>query len=534
MHRVKQKSLRYRYTSFLLLLATLLAALLPVFLISGTARAAGNPLAGASFYVDAASSYADDQAAAWRANRPADAAMMDIIAGQPKALWMGNWTPNSAATAADYTSRAAAAGGVGVITAYNIPFRDCGSYSAGGAASHDAYRAWIDGLAAGIGARRTVVILEPDALPQLDCLDAAGRQARLDSLSWAVSRLKANPATFVYLDAGNKGWVSAANMVPRLQAANIGAADGFSVNVSNFFTTAESLSFGNDLSGRLGGKHYVVDTSRNGQGYNGDWCNPSGRGLGQAPTGNTGQGLADAYLWIKGPGESDGTCNGGPAAGSWWPDYALGLAQRARLGGGGPASSPGGGSKGARGSSGSSAAVSASPPADTGSVLASNTDKASANARFALSAFWLTQAARHPLMVTGYFKVPGIAAGARNLLVAIDGREVGATAVDTRYLRNGYHDLTVSYVDKSGTPYSNTKRLYVQNSLNGWERARNAAMAMSAFPQTLPGAIAIAIITLGAGVGMLLPRRFAVVPVQAGRNLASGLLSRARNHTSRK
>jgi endoglucanase len=29
------------------------------------------------------------------------------------------------------------------------------------------------------------------------------------------------------------------------------------------------------------------------------------------------------------PGFSDGTCNGGPAAGTWWPDYALGLAERA-------------------------------------------------------------------------------------------------------------------------------------------------------------------------------------------------------------
>ena len=39
--------------------------------------------------------------------------------------------------------------------------------------------------------------------------------------------------------------------------------------------------------------------------------------------------LLDAFVWIKRPGESDGTCNGGPPAGSWWPEYALGLAQRA-------------------------------------------------------------------------------------------------------------------------------------------------------------------------------------------------------------
>jgi len=32
---------------------------------------------------------------------------------------------------------------------------------------------------------------------------------------------------------------------------------------------------------------------------------------------------------IKRPGESDGTCNGGPSAGTFWPEYALGLASRA-------------------------------------------------------------------------------------------------------------------------------------------------------------------------------------------------------------
>jgi endoglucanase len=43
----------------------------------------------------------------------------------------------------------------------------------------------------------------------------------------------------------------------------------------------------------------------------------------------TGSALLDALLWIKAPGESDGSCAGGPAAGVWWPAYALGLARRA-------------------------------------------------------------------------------------------------------------------------------------------------------------------------------------------------------------
>jgi endoglucanase len=74
----------------------------------------------------------------------------------------------------------------------------------------------------------------------------------------------------------------------------------------------------------------VIDTSRNGRGADGDkWCNPAGRALGSRPTAITGEPLADAFFWVKTPGESDGNCNGGPAAGEWWAENALGLAQRA-------------------------------------------------------------------------------------------------------------------------------------------------------------------------------------------------------------
>ncbi|GAA1968239.1 glycoside hydrolase family 6 protein [Catenulispora subtropica] len=100
--------------------------------------------------------------------------------------------------------------------------------------------------------------------------------------------------------------------------------------------------------------HFVVDTSRNGLGawtpppgeYSGDpqtWCNPPGRGIGARPTAATGVALADAYLYIKTIGESDGGCTRGtagpgdpeyggtvdPAAGAWWPAQALTLADNA-------------------------------------------------------------------------------------------------------------------------------------------------------------------------------------------------------------
>jgi endoglucanase len=186
-------------------------------------------------------------------------------------------------------------------------------------------------MARGIGTGRAVVILEADAIPELDCMSAAGQQTTLSLLGYAVRRLGSNPGTAVYLDAGNRRWQPPEVIAGRLRRAGIASARGFSLNVSNFDWTASEEAYGNRISALVGGKHFVVDTSRNGRGPapSSQWCNPSGRGLGRPATSATGDPLADALYWIKAPGESDGQCNGGPAAGVWWPQYALGLARRA-------------------------------------------------------------------------------------------------------------------------------------------------------------------------------------------------------------
>ncbi|HET6924300.1 MAG TPA: glycoside hydrolase family 6 protein, partial [Candidatus Saccharimonadales bacterium] len=164
---------------------------------------------------------------------------------------------------------------------------------------------------------------------QASCLSSTDQAQRYQLLSFAISTLKANPGAKVYLDAGNPSWVAASDMAGRLKQAGIANADGFSLNVSNFIATKDNETYGAQLSALVGGKHFVIDTSRNGNGSNGQWCNPSGRALGAAPTASTGASLVDYFLWVKTPGESDGTCNGGPAAGSWWPSYAESLALNA-------------------------------------------------------------------------------------------------------------------------------------------------------------------------------------------------------------
>lgn len=291
---------------------------------------AGNPIAGVTFYVDPGSR-AVQQANAWRSSRPGDAQQMEKIAAQSHAQWFGNWNPDVRADADRATSIASAAGAVPVLVAYNIPQRDCGGYSAGGSNSPDGYRAWIDAFASGIGSRRAVVILEPDALAGMDCLSAADQNTRTTLLSYAVNSLRSKGSIAVYLDGGHSRWHPASTMAPRLERADIANADGFSLNVSNFHPTADQMAYGDALSALVRGKHYVIDTSRNGLGAAGDaqWCNPAGRALGERPETATGNPLVDAFFWVKVPGESDGSCNGAPPAGEWMAEYALGLAQRA-------------------------------------------------------------------------------------------------------------------------------------------------------------------------------------------------------------
>jgi endoglucanase len=291
----------------------------------------GNPIAGVTFWVNPGSS-AKQTADSWRATRPADAAQMDKIANGSQAQWFGGWSGDIFTAVTNAVGKAGPSGAVPIFVAYNIPQRDCGGLSGGGGATAAAYKTWISGFANGLAGKRAVVILEPDALTQMDCLSATDQSTRVGLIQYAVGALKTASANVtVYLDGGHSAWKSASDQAARLTRANVGAADGFALNVSNFQYTSSSIAYGKAISALIGGKHFVIDTSRNGLGPTADnqWCNPAGRALGPSSSTSTADPLVDAYLWVKAPGESDGACNGAPAAGAWWADYALGLAQRA-------------------------------------------------------------------------------------------------------------------------------------------------------------------------------------------------------------
>lgn len=278
-------------------------------------RASANPLAGAALYVEPVTR-ASRQAELWRESRPADAALMERIASQPQAIWL-NGDDGDAAFVQGVL--AAARPRVPTFVLYNIPERDCGS---GGAPDRAAYLSWLDGIADALRGSRAIAVLEPDALAGATCLGSAGAQRRYDLLAEAGRRLSA-AGVLTYLDAGHPRWHDPEETVRRLLAAGIYDVAGFAVNVANSVGVAESTEWGSAIAEEVG-RGFVIDVGRSGAGAQPEWCNPPHAALGVAPRTST-EGWVDALLWIKRPGESDGHCNGGPAGGVWWPEYALAL-----------------------------------------------------------------------------------------------------------------------------------------------------------------------------------------------------------------
>jgi endoglucanase len=416
----------------------LMSTLVAVLIASAPMLASAMPQSGldpdTKFYVPKPNKGALDQIAVLTSSgNKADANLIKSMIQTPQAVWFTQGTPKSVLQDVRNTvQRAADKGTVPVLVAYNIPFRDCAQFSAGGATSMVEYKAWIDGFAAGIGNAQAVVLLEPDGLgiipwynpfgdrdtwvtnPNYEwCQPAEANPAtaaadRFEMMNYAVDKLKANPGTSVYLDGTHSAWLGAGDAADRLIQAGVADADGFFLNVSNYRLNAHLEKYGawvakciafasNPASWGLGHtewcasqyfpanpndfstwvltdqwytanvesqtwwysesvlKHFVIDTSRNGQGpwtppagvYPDpqDWCNPPDRGLGLRPTADTGIALLDAYLWVKIPGESDGECTRGlgpagetvdpewglidPRAGAWFPEMALQLAQNA-------------------------------------------------------------------------------------------------------------------------------------------------------------------------------------------------------------
>ena len=203
------------------------------------------------------------------------------------------------------------------------------------------------------------------------CNTMKANGAYVEGIGYALAKLGAIPNVYNYIDAGHHGWIGwDDNFRPsaqlfaeaaRASGSTLANVHGFIANTANYSATVEpfltvtdqtrqsnwidwnryvdeqrfaqalrneliSLGFSSDIG-------MLIDTSRNGWGgpnrptgpkttgtideqvdgsridrrlHLGNWCNQAGAGLGERPRANPAPGI-DAYVWIKPPGESDGS-----------------------------------------------------------------------------------------------------------------------------------------------------------------------------------------------------------------------------------
>jgi endoglucanase len=300
----------------------------------------GNPLAGASFFVDPQS-----EAAHAAQSIPA----IGVIARQPGTARFGkfsfgkNGVPDIQTAVSRYLTRAAVTspGTVPLLATYRILHGLCG-HASDSPADAASYHDFIQGFASGIGSYRAVLFLEMDSLITMPCLSHHGQAVREHELLDAINILTADcPHLVVYLDAGAADALHARDAARFLRASGVAQIQGFFLNATHFDWTRNEIRYGRQISRLLSGKHFVVNTGENGLGPQRPrdivhqglevLCNPRA-GLGPLPTTATGYNSVDMFAWTSNPGESGGSCvAGAPPTGQYWPGYAKSLVQNANF-----------------------------------------------------------------------------------------------------------------------------------------------------------------------------------------------------------
>ncbi|KAL0930223.1 exoglucanase 3 precursor [Colletotrichum truncatum] len=239
------------------------------------------------------------------------------------------------------------------VVIYDLPGRDCAAKASNGelkVGELPKYKSqYIDPIVKIIKAHPNTafaLLIEPDSLPNLvtninlqTCQNSASGYR--EGVAYALKNLNL-PNVVMYIDAGHGGWLGwndnlkpgAEELAKAYKAAGSPSQfRGFATNVAGWnswdaepgeFSSAPDAQwnkaqnekkyvtlFGAALQTAGMPNHAIVDTGRNGvQGLRqewGNWCNVNGAGFGLRPSTSTGLELADAFVWVKPGGESDGT-----------------------------------------------------------------------------------------------------------------------------------------------------------------------------------------------------------------------------------
>ncbi|KAK4176732.1 1, 4-beta cellobiohydrolase [Triangularia setosa] len=270
------------------------------------------------------------------------------------------------------------------VVVYDLPGRDCAAKASNGelkVGELNRYKTqFIDRIASILKAHpntAVALVIEPDSLPNLvtnsdvqACRNSAAGYR--DGVAYALKTLNL-PNVVQYIDAGHGGWLGwDANLKPGAEelakaykaagspkqfrgiATNVAGWNTWDLSPGEFSTASDAKynscqnertyvnTFGQRLKAAGMPNHAIVDTGRNGvQGLReewGNWCNVDGAGFGRPPSADTGLELADAFVWVKPGGESDGTSDSSavrydsfcgkpdafqpsPEAGAWHQEY---------------------------------------------------------------------------------------------------------------------------------------------------------------------------------------------------------------------
>jgi endoglucanase len=301
---------------------------------------------GLNLYVNQINDPAYDQMRSYqRQGKTSKAQLIGRIANTSRGVWFGRFTsPHFTEKVHNFLNCAQwmQPGSVPVMDVLRAQAQQCNPhYTAGGVAEDNRTKEWYRDFARAVGNARVIIAFEPDSIGTISCLAKSRRKARLKLLRYGVDVLSTMPNATIYLEGTASDWKSPSYTAKTLKRIGISKVRGFMVNVTHFDWTINNIRYGNKVSKKLGGKPFVVSTSYNGRGpvhYKTSkhgrrinvFCNVRYRGLGPAPTTNTGFNKVDAFLWLNRPGISGaGSCNGAPKNGAWWPARGLMFAKYA-------------------------------------------------------------------------------------------------------------------------------------------------------------------------------------------------------------
>lgn len=252
------------------------------------------------------------------------------IVSTPQARWIGAWAHDQRMErlAAQIARAAAEQDAIGLI-AFQVTRDYTCERTLAEPELRDRYLERIDLVLSGLAEDDSSVwvVLESGLLPDLGACEGDPRGEWLEA---ATTRL-ADAGVTVYWDAS--GFAEPADAAAALAARDLTGVAGMALNVGGHRATGDVAAWGEDMLAALAQTTpaaadlgLIIDTSRNGVPLEGERCNDPDAGIGAPPRLVTDRGAVDALVWIKRPGESDGTCEGGLPVGQFELPRALALA----------------------------------------------------------------------------------------------------------------------------------------------------------------------------------------------------------------